>query len=228
MWSLKKASYLIPCDVINLSPQFFPPFKILSPAFLKKEIIVASHVIWKTILTIFNCTFQWHLVHTHCCASLTIIHHLPKLNLYVPIPTPPSTSVLSDSVDLTVTRYLVICRIKQYLSAPDTYWNAFLRLMHVPQIASPSMLYSRLSPAVYFIHSSVHMSHTPSSASMFFLYVICLCFLALLSSNSALSSPAWTALCQSVCVCVLVGCHFWLIVIVSVSPIFLSTVSPLD
>lgn len=99
-------------------------------------------------------------VHTHCCASLTIIHHLPKLNLYVPIPTPPSTSVLSDSVDLTVTRYLVIGRIKQYSSAPDTYWNAFLRLMHVPQIASASMLYSRLSPAVYFIHSSVHVIHT--------------------------------------------------------------------
>ena len=166
MWSLKKASYLIPCDVINLSPQFFPPFKILSPAFLKKEIIVASHVIWKTILTIFNCTFQWQYIHIAVHLSPSFITFLNWISMS---PSPPHRlPVYFLTVDLTVTRYLVICRIKQYLSAPDTYWNAFLRLMHVPQLASPSMLYSRLSPAVYFIHSSVHVTHTLLGVHVFF------------------------------------------------------------
>ena len=38
-----------------------------------------------TIITLFNCTVQWHWVHSHYCAALTIIHlpnfHLPKLKL---------------------------------------------------------------------------------------------------------------------------------------------------
>lgn len=142
-------------------------------------------------------------------------------------PSPPHRlPVYFLTVDLTVTRYLVICRIKQYLSAPDTYWNAFLRLMRVPQLASPSMLYSRLSPAVYFIHSSVHVTHTLLGVHVFFS-----------TSSVSVSQPFFLQIvpylrlpglpsCQSVCVCVLVGCHFWLIVIVSLSPIFLSTVSP--
>ena len=52
-----------------------------------------------TILTIFNCTVQWHQVHSHWCAILTIIHlpnlsfseaeTVPKSPFSLPTPPPP-------------------------------------------------------------------------------------------------------------------------------------------
>jgi len=94
------------------------------------------------------------------------------------------------------------------------YWNAFLSFVCPTDHICPHQDIQQAFTSRLFIHSSVHTSYTPTLASACFPYVICLCFLALLPSNSALSSPAWTLLCQCVCLCVLVGCHFWLIVIV--------------
>ena len=76
-----------------------------------------DNVIFILFWTIFMCTVQWHWVHSHCCAILTIIHfpnfHLPKQKLcthqtLTSHPPPPhpwllaSTSILSDSTNLTI------------------------------------------------------------------------------------------------------------------------------
>lgn len=77
-----------------------------------------SHNI-KHYFAIFNCTIQWHGVHTYCCATLVIIHFqkffpFPKLktlspwNTKYPFPlllfphTLASTSVLPDLMNLTL------------------------------------------------------------------------------------------------------------------------------
>ena len=41
------------------------------------NIVVKSHSVQHTVLTMFNCTVQWHQVHSCYCATLTIIH-VPK------------------------------------------------------------------------------------------------------------------------------------------------------
>ena len=95
-----------------------------------------------TLLTIFNCTVQWHQVHSHCCVNLTN-NHLPNfplsltetlfpLNTKSPFPLPISVptpwsleanKILSDSMNLSA---LGISGVKYW-----SYWilECILRLI---------------------------------------------------------------------------------------------------
>ena len=118
-----------------------------------------SHNIKHTILTILNCTVQWHWVHSHC-ATLTIIYPpkfspsktetLTPLNAISPFPIMTLRSLVFTNVFLTLWIWFFyvphISGVKQYLSAPNVYQNAFLRLTYY-------MLYKLYLPSCYTVGS---------------------------------------------------------------------------
>ena len=77
-----------------------------------------------------NCTAPWHWVHSHYCTTFILIRlqmlYLPRLKLWISLPAPASTKVLSDSLNLTILSTLYKWNQTVFLS--NVYWNAFLRL----------------------------------------------------------------------------------------------------